>query len=157
MASQPLIDLSSIDLNRVVADREAIYQALPHRGTFQQLDAIVHWDAERRIGVARRDVRLDEFWVPVHIPGRPLMPGVLMIEAAAQLTCYCSMQLNPLDKFMGFGGVDAVKFRGTITPPSTMYFLVYLSEVRSRRAIGQTQAFANGQLVFEGVVTGMIV
>ncbi len=157
MAAQPLIDLASLDLNHVVADREAIYRQLPQGGVFQQLDAVVFWDPERRIGVARREVRLDEFWVPVHIPGRPLMPGVLMIEAAAQLTCYCSMQLQPLDRFMGFGGVNDVKFRGTVTPPATMYFLVYLAELRSRRTIGQVQAVANGQLVFEGTISGMVV
>ncbi|HQA00810.1 MAG TPA: beta-hydroxyacyl-ACP dehydratase, partial [Phycisphaerae bacterium] len=102
MAATPFIDLSAIDLTQVLADRQTIYRALPHRYEFEQLDAIVYIDRENYIGVARRDVREDEFWVRGHIPGRPILPGVLMIETAAQTASYMASLLNVSDKFIGF-------------------------------------------------------
>jgi len=94
MAATPFIDLSDIDLNHVIADRQAIYRVLPHKYEFEQLDAIVWVDPVNYIGVARRDVRQDEFWVRGHIPGRPLLPGVLMIETAAQLASYMAASIG---------------------------------------------------------------
>ncbi len=155
MPAAPIVDLNSLDLSKVVATREQIYQRLPHRFEFMQLDAILHIDRERGIGVALREVRPDEFWVRGHIPGRPLLPGVLMIETAAQMASYLSQELQPDDRFLGFGGIDAVKFRGAVSPPARMYFILKALEVRPRRTICDAQAVVNGQLVFEGRITGM--
>lgn len=155
MAATPLFDLASIDLAQVVADRSAIYQRLPHRYEFEQLDAIVHVDRNSYTGVARRDVREDEFWVRGHIPGRPLLPGVLMIETAAQLASYLATELMVTDKFIGFARVDDVSFRGTVSPPATMYFVMKLVEHRTRRIVGDAQGFFDNRLVFEGRITGM--
>lgn len=155
MAATPFIDLNSIDLNRVLVAREQIYERLPHRFEFSQLDAILHMDKSTGISVARRDVRSDEFWVRGHIPGRPLLPGVLMIETAAQMAAYMAMELTSEHRFIGFARVDDVVFRGTVSPPATMYFIMKMVEIRSRRVVGDAQALLNGQLVFEGRITGM--
>jgi len=155
MAAQPFIDLNSIDLDKLIATREQIYERLPHRHEFMQLDGIVHLDRELKIGVGLRIVREDEFWVKGHIPGRPLMPGVLMIESAAQLASYLTVELQPMDEFLGFGGVDAVKFRGIVQPPCRMYIIMKLVELRRRRTIADAQGIVEGKLVFEGRITGM--
>lgn len=155
MAATPFVDLNTIDLNHVVVDRDAIYRVLPHAYEFAQLDAIVYLDKTEYIGVARRDVRADEFWVRGHIPGRPIFPGVLMIETAAQLASYLTAEMGVIDKFIGFARVDNVSFRGAVTPPATMYFLMKLVEHRSRRIVGDAQAILDGRLVFEGRITGM--
>src|SRR5690242_481290 len=102
MAATPFVDLSTIDLTQVIADRQAIYRILPHKFEFEQLDTIVWIDPVNYIGVARREVREDEFWVRGHIPGRPLLPGVLMIETAAQLASYMAATMGVNDKFIGF-------------------------------------------------------
>ncbi|MBI4582031.1 MAG: beta-hydroxyacyl-ACP dehydratase, partial [Planctomycetes bacterium] len=115
MAATPFVDLATIDLTRVVADREEIYRLLPHRHEFAQLDAIVWVDPATFTAVARRDVRTDEFWVRGHIPGRPLLPGVLMIETAAQLASYLTGSFGITKGFVGFARVDNVSFRGTVT------------------------------------------
>ena len=157
MAATPFIDLSTVDLTQVYADRKAIYELLPHRFEFEQLDAIVAVYPELHIGIARRDVREDEFWVRGHIPGRPLLPGVLMIESAAQIASYLASHFSLMKGFLGFARVDNVSFRGTVSPPATMYFVMKLIEQRSRRVVGDAQGFVDGRLVFEGRVTGMLV
>ena len=157
MASAPLVDFSAIDLSTVLFTREQIYERLPHRYEFMQLDSIIHLDRERHIGVAVREVREDEFWVRGHIPGRPLLPGVLMIETAAQLASFVAFEIGafPREKFIGFGGVDSVKFRAAVSPPARMYFALQGTEIRSRRIMCEAQAFVNGQMCFEGRITGM--
>ena len=155
MASEPFIDLSTLDLNRLILTQEQIYQHLPHRYEFMQLNGLVHQDIENRLFVALREVRTDEFWVKGHIPGRPLMPGVLMIETAAQLAALATIMITHDERFLGFGGVDAVKFRGTVVPPGRMYILMKLIEMRPRRVIGDAQGILDGKLVFEARITGM--
>src|SRR3990167_1013840 len=85
MPQDILIDLSTLDLNKSIVDIETIRSIIPHRYEMEQLSGIVKFDPEQGIIVGYKDVSLNEFWVRGHIPGRPLMPGVIMLEAAAQL------------------------------------------------------------------------
>jgi 3-hydroxyacyl-[acyl-carrier-protein] dehydratase len=155
MAAEPFVDLTKIDLDHVHADRDAIYDRLPHRFEFTQLDALVHFDRDKQVAVARRIVREDEFWVRGHIPGRPIMPGVLMIESAAHAASYLALEVGDYAGFLGFAGVDQVKFRGAVMPPATMHILLKLVEARSRRFIADAQGIVEGKLVFEGRIAGM--
>ena len=155
MPAKPLFDLSKIDPTKVVVDTEAIRAVNPHRFEFQQLDGFCYLDREIGEMAGFRDVKEDEFWVRGHIPGRPIFPGVLMIEIAAQLVSYYAMTTYPGDHFMGFGGVDNVKFRGTVVSGQRIIMLGTVVEMRNRRCIGATQAYVDGKMVYEGVVTGM--
>ena len=155
MPTSPLIDLDSIDLSNVQITREELYEHLPHRFEFMMLSGIVHLDIEQNIAVGLREITEDEFWVRGHIPGRPLFPGVLMLESAAQLASYLSQQLRPTGGFLGFGGLDNVKFRATATPPATMYIVEKAIDVRPRRTICDAQGFIDGKMVFEARITGM--
>ncbi len=158
MAPKFLIDISQIDLNQFVFDTEAIEKVNPHRGAMRLLDQIV-WCDERpgeTRAVAVHHVREDAFWVPGHIPGRPIFPGVLMIEAAAQLSSFLSLtRMAGEVKFMGFAGVDKVKFRGQVKPGDDFYILLQELEFRPRRCICAAQGVVDGNLVFEGQITGM--
>jgi len=155
MPSEALFDVSAVDLDNPIVDREGIYQVNPHRFEFMLLDGILQIDRENARLVGYRDVSEDEFWVRGHIPGRPLFPGVLIIEAAAQLVSYYIMSENPEKGFLGFGGVTDVKFRGAVVPGDRLVFLGQLTEKRRRRIIGVTQAYVEGKQVYEGVVIGM--
>lgn len=158
MPPQPLYDISKIDQSKVVVGKEGIYQVNPHRFEFQQLDGIFLIDEAENVIAGYRDVRDDEFWVRGHIPGRPLLPGVLMIEAAAQLFSYYVMTRADREGFLGFGGVDDVKFRGQVVPGDRLILLGTLTEVRGkRRFVGATQAFVDGRMVYEGTITGMFI
>ena len=121
------------------------------------LDGII-WQSE--VGgfiraLAFHDVREDEFWVDGHIPGRPVFPGVLMIETAAQLASFLFIRRMNLEGFVGFAGVNHVKFRGQVVPGDRFHMLCVEKDLRRRRSICATQGLVNGQLVFEAEVTGM--
>jgi len=155
MAPPLVVDLSKIDLRRVVMSIDEIRQYNPHRYEMEQLTGVIHLDAAAGQIVAFKDVRPDEFWVRGHIPGRPLLPGVLMIEAAAQMSSlyYKKVQQDP--RFLGFGGVDGVKFRGQVVPGDRLLLLGRAVEIRSRRAVFDTQGVVGDRLVFEARITGM--
>ncbi len=158
MPPQPILDIKEIDQSRIAVTREQICQVNPHRYEFQQLDGIFLIDFEKDIVVGFRDIRDDEFWVRGHIPGRPVFPGVLMIECAAQMVSYFVITRENFDGFLGFGGVDDVKFRGQVVPGDRIIMLAKMIEFRGkRRCVGATQGFVNGQMVFEGTITGMLI
>jgi len=155
MPPKAILDLSQTDLNKIVASRDEIYSWNPHRYEFQLLDAVVLLDFERGLIVGYRDVKADEFWVRGHIPGRPIFPGVLMIETAAQLVSYYAMTNSKRHDFIGFAGVSDVRFRGQVVPGDRLVMAGKMLEIRPRRCIGATQAFVRGEMVYEGVITGM--
>jgi len=157
MPPKAIIDLAAIDTSRVLVDKDEIYRVNPHRFEFQLLDGIFHIDRDRGELAGYRDVRADEFWVRGHIPARPVMPGVLMIEAAAQLVSYYVQSDERYAKgdFLGFGGVDGVKFRGVVVPGDRLIILGKMIEIRPRRCVGATQGLVDGQMVYEGKITGM--
>jgi len=159
MPSTLLTDISTIDLNTIILDKEKIRSLIPHRYEMEQIDAVLKFDKDNRLIVGLKNVRADEFWVRGHIPGRPLLPGVLMIESAAQLASILSllMGINPGNKFIGFSGIDNVKFRGTVVPNDKLIVIIKCTDLNTRRAIFETQGVANGKLVFEGTITGMMI
>lgn len=156
MPSRLFIDLSTIDLDRVIYDVEAIERINLQRYEMRHLDGIIHLDTEAGYVVGFKDVTDDEFWVRGHIPGRPLFPGVLMIEAAAQLASFAvKKKLASETRFVGFGGVEHVKFRMQVTPGQRLYLIGKFLEVRPRRFKLAAQGVVENQLVFEATVIGM--
>jgi 3-hydroxyacyl-[acyl-carrier-protein] dehydratase len=155
MPPQFLFDISSIDLSRVEVNRDGIQQIIPHRGDILQLDGIIYGDKESGRLLGFKDVRNDEFWVTGHIPGRPLLPGVLMIEAGAQLASVWLKRYLQWDGFVGFGGVDKVRFRQQVTPGQRMYILLQRVWIRHGRFCGDVQGIVDGNLVFEAQVIGV--
>ena len=155
MAPPLLFDISKIDLDHLAYDVDGIERANPHRGAMRMLDGVIWENEDASEALAFHDVREDEFWVPGHIPGRPLFPGVLMIETAAQLASFLFLLRLGRDVFMGFAGLDEVKFRGQVTPGQRLLMLCQEADLRKRRSICRTQGIVDGKLVYEGVVTGM--
>lgn len=161
MPPQPFVDLSKLDPNKLEATKEQILQVNPHRFEFQQLDGIFFIDRQAGLMAGFRDLKADEFWVRGHIPGRPVFPGALMIECAAQMVSYyvvSEFKKEGFDGFLGFGGVDGVKFRGQVVPGDRLIMLGKMVEIRPRRRyVGAVQGFVNQQMVFEGQITGMLI
>ena len=92
MAPSLLYDLSTVDMNGIVVPIEGIRETIPQRFEMEMLSGIVHIDLPNDTIIGVKDITDHEFWVRGHIPGRPLMPGVMMIECAAQLCAYWTMK-----------------------------------------------------------------
>jgi 3-hydroxyacyl-[acyl-carrier-protein] dehydratase len=155
MAQQQfLFDLSEIDLTQVIFDQESIREVNPQRGDMEMLNGIVFADPDNHRLIGYKDVREDEFWVNGHIPGRPLFPGVLMIEAAAQLASFYAKKYIGWTGFVGFGGVDECRFRMQVTPPCRLFVAGELIWKRSNIMRCRQQGILNGSLVFDTIILG---
>ena len=116
MPPKLLVDLETIDLDATAFGIEAIRGRNAQRHEMEMLDRVIHYDEESNRIVGERNVREDEFWARGHFPGRPVFPGVLMIECAGQLCSFFFSERFGSDKVMGFAACEDVKFRGMITP-----------------------------------------
>jgi 3-hydroxyacyl-[acyl-carrier-protein] dehydratase len=151
-----LFDLSKIDLNtKPIYNKEDILQINPQNYEMQQLDGILWYDKDKRLILGYKDVTDNEFWVRGHIPGRPLMPGVIMIECAAQLLSFFVRRIFELDVFIGFAGIENTKFRLTVAPGNRLLLLGHLTQFKSRKFTADVQGALDNNLVFETTVSGM--
>jgi len=152
----PILDFSEYDLDHVVADIEEIRRYNPQRHEMEQLTAICYEDAENHVIAGYKDITEDEFWTRGHMPGFPLMPGVIMCEAAAQLAGYYCQRHRLLDGMVGFGGLEDVRFRGLVQPGDR--FVIVARMLRARRAMMtcEFQCFVKENLVCEGIVRGIV-
>jgi 3-hydroxyacyl-[acyl-carrier-protein] dehydratase len=156
---QPIVDLKTLDLSRDVVPDEVLRACLPHREEFQLLDGVCHLDLPNNVCVAYKDWDADPWWGRGHIPGRPIMPGVLMIEGGAQAATFLVKQHNDWaqHEMIGLAGLDEVRVRGQVTPPARVYFVSRLDKLSGRRLARMTaQVFCNDQMVMEMQVMGVM-
>src|SRR3954454_7987601 len=133
MPPKYLFDISTVNLDAVLFTQEQVRAANPQRGDMEQLNGITWARPEDGLIIGFKDVRDDEFWVPGHIPGRPLLPGVIMIEAGAQLASFYTRKFEKWEGFVGFGGLEDCKFRLPVTPGQRLYLLGQKVWERHRR------------------------
>lgn len=155
MPVELLADLDAYDLTAVHFTADEVGKRNPQCGAMRQLDHVIVVDRDTDIAIGVKQVRHDEFWVPLHIPGRPLMPGVLMIEAAAQLSSIQYKVLSEDERFLGFTRCDDVVFRGQVVPGDTLILVTERVQFSRRRFICKAQGLVDGNLIFEALITGM--
>jgi 3-hydroxyacyl-[acyl-carrier-protein] dehydratase len=156
MPPEAFFDVSKVDTAQVVADREAIRRVNPQRFEMEQLTAIVHVDTVQKLIIGYKDVRDDEFWVRGHVPGFPLFPGVLMCEAAAQLCSYYVAVYAPIPgDFLGFGGMENVRFRGKVSPGDRFFLVAKGQRLKVRQSHFAVQGFVGSAMVFNGDIIGV--
>jgi 3-hydroxyacyl-[acyl-carrier-protein] dehydratase len=150
------LDPARLDLEHVLADQEAIRLVNPQRFEMEQLTAIVYIDPTQHLVAGYKDVRPDEFWVRGHMPDYPLLPGVLMCEAAAQLCSYYITTTGICQgDFIGFGGLENVRFRGQVRPGDRLVLVAKGVKLHRRQTICNVQGFVGGTMVFHGDVIGV--
>ncbi|MGZ9097775.1 MAG: 3-hydroxyacyl-ACP dehydratase FabZ [Micavibrio sp.] len=122
--------------------KEEIERILPHRDPFLLLDEVIDLDPGRKV-VATRLVRADDWWFPGHFPDRPVMPGVLIVEAMAQTSAILvvqSMGKEAEGKLVYFMTIDNARFRKPVTPGDTMY--IHVKKDRNRGGVWKFSAEA---------------
>ena len=153
---EPLFDVSERDTSRLALSREDLERWNPHRGDIVQLDGVV-WHEEnytRALGI--KHVREDEFWVSGHFPGKPVMPGVLMIEAGAQLASYLFYARRGAPCIAGFTRIEDTVFRNSVRPGQELLLLCEEVRYRPKRFITEIQGIADGKIAFYSKITGMV-
>ena len=147
---------SEVDFNRVLVDQEAIRRVNPQRFEMEHLNGIVYIDREKNIIIGYKDVRPDEFWVRGHMPEYPLLPGVLMCEAAAQLCSYYVVLIGMLaGDFIGFGGLENVRFRGVVRPGDRLILIGKALRLHRRQTIFNVQGLVGSTMVFHADILGV--
>jgi 3-hydroxyacyl-[acyl-carrier-protein] dehydratase len=156
MPPELYIDVMQLDFNNIIADLDAIQRVNPQRHEMVQIDAIVHLDPSKQLIVGYKDVRFDEFWVRGHLPGYPLMPGVLMCEASAQLGSYYGLTQHPIEgQFLGFGGMENVRFRSPVRPGDRFVLVAKETKYHRRQILFSVQGFVKDRMVFHGDIIGV--
>lgn len=157
MPPAAIVDPAKLDFSRLLATREQIQAVNPQRHEFALLDGVIECDAENTIYAGFHDVLPDAWWARGHIPGRPLFPGVLMVEVAAQLLSFVCHYRTKTDQFLGFSAIQEVKFRAPVQPPARLVMVTRAREMSRRRFTFESQGFLEATMVFEGVISGMVV
>lgn len=152
-----LMDLSQVDFAAPEYDINEIRKVNPQRGHMEQLTAVVHVVQGEHTLVGYKDVTDKEFWVEGHMPGFPLMPGVVMCECIAQLAGFYARKFKLLGgDFVGFGGMNEVRFRAPVFPNSRLILIAKVTTVKAgRRAEFDFQGIVNDKIVFNGSMIGV--
>ena len=148
---------AELDFDNPIADQNAIRELNPQRYEMEHLTAVLAEDLDRSACVGYKDVTDDEFWINGHMPGMPLMPAVVQLEAVAQLASFFTQRHDVLGADMvGFGGVDNTRFRDIVVPGDRLVLMIQLTKARRNRMIvAAFQGVVNGSLVVDGTIRGI--
>jgi 3-hydroxyacyl-[acyl-carrier-protein] dehydratase len=137
----------------VLLGKAEIEEILPHRDPFLLLDEVVELAPGERV-VARKRVREDEWYLSGHFPGRPIMPGVLIVEAMAQTGAVAVLadEANR-GKLALFAGIDDVRFKRIVEPGDELELTCELERVRGPVGRGKATATVDGELAARGTLT----
>lgn len=143
------IPASHVEPGATHLDSTMIQRILPHRYPFLMVDRIVHLEEDvRAVGV--KSVTINEPFFPGHFPGHPVMPGVMILEALAQVAGI--LMLNKREnagKYAYFVAIDGVKFRRTVLPGDQLMLEAEVLKLRSKTGQMRTRALVDGKVVTE--------
>jgi len=152
-----IVDLDLLDVDQPIADLQAIRELNPQRHEMEHLSGILYEDPESLTCAGYKEVTNDEFWCRGHMPGMPVMPGVIQLEAVAQLSSYFAQRHDLLGaQMVGFGGVDGARFRDVVVPGDNLILMIRLTKARRNRMIvADFQGVVGEKLVVDGSIRGI--
>ena len=133
--------------------RAEIEAILPHREPFLLIDEVLELDPGERV-VARKTVRDDEWYLSGHFPGRPIMPGVLIVEALAQTGAVAVLSEDEnRGKLAFFAGIDDCRFKRVVGPGDVLDLRCELERMRGPIGRGRAEARVDGELACRATLT----
>ncbi len=133
-----------------------IMRIIPHRYPFLLIDRVVELEPGKRV-VAMKSVSANEPQFTGHFPGRPIMTGVLMVEALAQAGAVAVLSLAEYrGKLALFAGIDECRFRRTVLPGDTLRLEVTLEKLRGVFGRGRGVASVDGEVAVEATISFVI-
>ena len=144
-------------MTEAVLNVEDILEVLPHRYPFLLVDRILELEPDKRV-VGLKNVTINEPFFPGHFPGRPVMPGVLILEAMAQVggvLAYRSLQ-EVKGKLIYFMGIDKVKFRRPVIPGDQIIFELDILHQSSRAWKMAGKALVEGKVATQAELTATV-
>ena len=133
--------------------RDAICDIIPHREPFLLVDEITELEAGVR-AVGSYHVRDDAWYLAGHFPGNPIMPGVLQVEALAQVGAICGLAHPDFaGRLVLFAGIDDVRFKRVVRPGETLTLECVVETVRGPVGRGKVRATVDGALAVRGTLT----
>jgi 3-hydroxyacyl-[acyl-carrier-protein] dehydratase len=133
--------------------KDAIEQILPHREPFLLIDEVVELEPGRRV-VATRTVRAEDWWFPGHFPDRPVMPGVLIVEAMAQAGAVAVLvEEENRGRIAFFAGIDDCRFKRIVEPGDVLRLTCEIEQVRGPIGRGKATAHVGDTLAARGTLT----
>jgi 3-hydroxyacyl-[acyl-carrier-protein] dehydratase len=133
--------------------RDVIETILPHRPPFLLIDEVSELEVGRRV-VAQREVRSDDWWFPGHFPERPVMPGVLIVEAMAQAGAVAVLvEEENRGKIAFFAGIDDCRFKRIVEPGDVLTLTCEIDTIRGPVGRGKATAYVGDALAARGTLT----
>ena len=133
--------------------RDVIASILPHRDPFLLLDEVLELEPGTRVAASYR-VPEDGWWFAGHFPERPVMPGVLIVEAMAQTGAVAVLvQAENRGKIAFFAGIDDCRFKRIVSPGDTLTLECEIDQVRGPVGRGKASARVDGELAARGTLT----
>ena len=134
-------------------DQEQIKTIIPHRDPFLMIDEIIELES-LKYGVGLKKVKQTDDYFKGHFPSKPVMPGVLIIEALAQVGAVILLSHPDYQgKIAYFTGIKSAKFRKNVLPGDTLTLKCELSRIKSGFGFGTATAYVDGQLVCQTEIT----
>jgi UDP-3-O-[3-hydroxymyristoyl] N-acetylglucosamine deacetylase/3-hydroxyacyl-[acyl-carrier-protein] dehydratase len=144
-APRPIVAAGgALDINQIMS-------ILPHRYPFLMVDRVVELEEAKAVGV--KSVTINEPYFQGHFPGHPVMPGVLQVEAMAQVASIIMMRRTANEGKVGyFMSADAVKFRKPVVPGDTLFIHVEMLSMKARLGKAACKCMVNGEVTSEGTL-----